>query len=157
MRLWRCVKRVHLDGAYSGRGAEETSGRWHTRGTRIVYASESPALAALEAVVNVGSVRRLIALYLLCPADVPDDAVADLSEDDLPADWNVYPHPPALQRLGDRWVGEEKGVALAVPSAVVPGRNVLLNPKHPDFEGIRVRTDEAVEIAPGRRGGPVIG
>lgn len=150
MRVWRCVKRVHLEAAYSGEGAEGTSGRWHTRGTRIVYASESAALAALEAAVNVGSVRRLVALYLVCPAEVPDDAVTDLAEPDLPDGWNAFPHPPTLQAVGDRWVHRGGSVAVRVPSAVVPGRNVLLNPGHPDFGEVRVKTEEASEIAPGR-------
>lgn len=152
MRVWRCVKHAHLDSAYSGEGAERTSGRWHRRGTRIVYASESAALAALEAAVNVGSVRRLVALYLVCPADVPEEAVADLPVGDLPERWDAYPHPRGLQTFGDAWVREQRSVALRVPSAVVPGRNVLLNPAHPGFGAVDVGVEDAVEIAPGRPG-----
>ena len=42
--LWRISNHVSL----TGDGALRVSGRWHTRGRRIVYCSKSPAAALLE-------------------------------------------------------------------------------------------------------------
>src|SRR5713101_8129256 len=39
----------------SGKGAEKTGGRWNRKGTAMVYASASRALACLETIVHLGS------------------------------------------------------------------------------------------------------
>jgi RES domain-containing protein len=42
-----------------------------------------------------------------------------------------------LQDLGSAWVAASRGVALSVPSAIIPvERNVLLNPGHLDLARI---------------------
>lgn len=148
MRVWRCIRRRRLDAPYSGEGSERAAGRWHSRGTRVVYSSDSAALAVLEVAVNVGAVRPLLDDYVVCPADVPDELVATV--DEFPPDWDGYPRPASTQRLGDDWVADSSLPALRVPSAVVPGWNVLLNPKQPGFQEITVHASQATAIAPGR-------
>lgn len=148
MRVWRCVRRRWLDAAYSGEGSERGAGRWHSQGTRMVYSSDSAALAVLEVAVNVGAVRRLLDEYVVCPADVPDELVATV--DEFPPDWDSYPRSASTQRLGDDWVAASSVPALRVPSAVVSGWNVLLNPNQPDFEEIAVHRAQATAIARGR-------
>ena len=52
---WRIVSVRHARApseAFSGRGAELFGGRWNAKGTAMVYASESIALAALETLVH---------------------------------------------------------------------------------------------------------
>jgi RES domain-containing protein len=44
---------------FSGEGRRPASGRWHSKGLRIVYTAESRAFAALEMLVNVSSPRFL--------------------------------------------------------------------------------------------------
>jgi RES domain-containing protein len=64
---------------------------------------------------------------------------------ELPPKWWVNPAPPQLAQLGQKWLEQQSGVALVVPSSVTPvgeGRNYILNPQHPDFKNI-----ELVKIA----------
>jgi len=39
----------------SGKGAEQTGGRWNRKGTPLIYTSVSRALACLETVVHLSS------------------------------------------------------------------------------------------------------
>jgi hypothetical protein len=50
---WRIVKERHATTAFSGDGAAQAGGRWNSRGIRVVYASGSLALAALETLVHL--------------------------------------------------------------------------------------------------------
>jgi len=51
----RVLWRISNHGDLAGLGGEKTSGRWHTaaRGKRIVYLSEHPAVALIEALANL--------------------------------------------------------------------------------------------------------
>ena len=154
MRVWRLCKRRHA--ALDGEGARLAGGRWNSRGTAVVYASETLSLAALELLVHCE------------PALLPDDLVAIAIEipEGLPArrietaalarTWRASPPPESLAALGDAWAKDRASAVLSVPSAVVPGeRNVLLNPAHPDFRKIHAGRPEKfaldARLAPARR------
>jgi RES domain-containing protein len=139
--VWRLCKRRHA--ALDGEGARLAGGRWNSRGTAVVYASDSLSLAALELLVHCD------------PALLPDDLVAiaigipdglairRVEAADLPRSWRRHPAPESLARMGDEWAKGRTSAVLSVPSAVVPGeRNVLLNPAHPDFRRIRAGRSE---------------
>jgi RES domain-containing protein len=67
--------------------------------------------------------------------------VTTVRVDDLPARWRSYPAPEELAALGTEWVARATSVALRVPSAIVPTEhNYLLNPAHPDFPRLRIRS-----------------
>src|SRR5438270_565365 len=53
MRFWRICRRRYTADAESGEGARLFGGRWNSRGVRVVYASTSLALAAMETFVNL--------------------------------------------------------------------------------------------------------
>src|ERR1700683_2383062 len=53
MRFWRICRRRYASEAASGEGARLYGGRWNSRGVRVVYASTSLALAAVETFVNL--------------------------------------------------------------------------------------------------------
>lgn len=137
MRVWRVSKPRHVATAFSGEGAKRDGGRWNHVGVPVVYASESAALATLELLVRLQDVR-LLANYVLIPADVPDDAITELDVGVLGPDWRRYPHTEATKDAGDRWARGGVSLALRVPSVVVPGSNVLLNPAHPRFAEVQV-------------------
>jgi RES domain-containing protein len=68
--LWRISNHPSL----AGYGALRTSGRWHTRGKRVVYCAQSPAAALLEILVHfVIEIRDLPARYRLLKIEAPDD------------------------------------------------------------------------------------
>ena len=49
MRLWRISNHASL----TGEGGLYASGRWHTRGQRVVYLADHPASALLEVMVHL--------------------------------------------------------------------------------------------------------
>src|ERR1051325_9754447 len=49
MRLWRISNHASLNGD----GGLYASGRWHSRGTRVVYLADHPASALLETMVHL--------------------------------------------------------------------------------------------------------
>src|SRR5260370_20880122 len=53
MRFWRICGRRYAAEAASGEGARLYGGRCNSRGVRVVYASTSLALAAVETFVNL--------------------------------------------------------------------------------------------------------
>src|SRR5437588_11875883 len=49
---WRIVRAVRVNNAFTGEGGRVYGGRWNSRGTAIVYASEHESLAALELFIH---------------------------------------------------------------------------------------------------------
>ncbi len=133
---WRLIKTKHAEQAYTGEGARRFGGRWNSRGTRMIYASETIALALLETLVHLDS-AILLERYSLCTIQLDDAVIEDLSLERLPKRWRRSPPPRALQEVGDRWVQDARSAVLRVPSAIVPiERNLLFNPVHPDFASL---------------------
>ena len=135
MILWRISNHVSL----AGDGGMRVSGRWHTRGRRIVYCSQSPAAALLEILVRFEiDLRDLPARYRLLKLRAPDDLVVEqVKLQDLPADW--VERTDVTRSNGDRWLEVGRSPLLSVPSAVVPETfNVLLNPVHADAKQVAV-------------------
>jgi RES domain-containing protein len=142
--LWRISNRASL----AGDGGLRASGRWHTRGKRVVYCAESPAAALLEILVHFEiEIGDLPARYRLLKVNVPDDLQVDrVSLTDLGSDW--IEDPLATRAIGDRWLTRATTPLLTVPSAVVPETsNVLLNPAHPDARRIVIvqSTDHVID------------
>lgn len=71
--------------------------------------------------------------FRLVQATFPDRLVSRIEPEELPAGWDAYPYTPASQRVGDQWFDDGRHAALLVPSSLVPGVNVLVNPRHPAF------------------------
>jgi RES domain-containing protein len=137
MRLWRICRRRFAADAATGEGARLYGGRWNRRGVRVVYASTSLALAAMETFVNLEpnlQPKDLVSIEGEIPGQLD---VARLDLKSLPAAWHRR-RDESMRRFGDEWISAGRTVALLVPSAVVPGDwNVLLNPAHPDFRRIK--------------------
>ncbi len=85
MRLWRISNHASL----SGEGGLYASGRWHTRGRRVVYLADHPAAALLEIMVHLEiDAEDLPSHYQLLGVDIPDEMpVTALHESELPEDW----------------------------------------------------------------------
>ncbi|MEJ0075497.1 MAG: RES family NAD+ phosphorylase [Alphaproteobacteria bacterium] len=140
MRLWRISNHANL----SGDGGLYASGRWRTRGRRVVYLADHPASALLETMVHLEiDAEDLPTDYQLLGIDVPDDiAVTTLTG--LPNDWREQ--IDWTRARGNAWLRGNEGALLRVPSAIVPNaENYLLNPAHPDAR--RITLDSAVRAA----------
>jgi RES domain-containing protein len=149
MRVWRICKARHAATAFTGEGSIRYAGRWHQRGTRVVYSSESRALAAVEQLVHLHR-NRLPPHFVCFAVDIPSDlAIPSVRVEDLPAGWRRHPGPVELQDLGTGWVHDLRTACLEVPSAVVPGeKNFLLNPLHRDFRRLEIGDPEAFDFDP---------
>ena len=135
MVLWRISNHSSL----TGDGGLRASGRWHTRGRRIVYCTLNPAAALLETLVHFEiDLRDLPKRYRLLKLEAPGDlGVAQVTIADLPERW--IERTDATRAVGDTWLAAGRSPLLAVPSAIVPETlNVLLNPAHQDARRIVV-------------------
>jgi RES domain-containing protein len=135
MRLWRISNHASL----SGDGGLHASGRWHSRGRRVVYLADHPASALVEVMVHLEiDAEDLPSHYQLLGVEVPDDAaITALGEHDLPTGWRQQ---LLLTRArGDDWLRTGATALLRVPSAIVPeAANYLLNPAHRDAARIGI-------------------
>jgi RES domain-containing protein len=130
VRVWRLARRrlAALDGA----GAHLYGGRWNRRGQSVVYCSEHLSLALLEVIVHLElAPEDFPADYVKIAIEVPDGLELDRIES--------LPRTAArMSEVGAEWYDSAKTVALLVPSVIVPEEhNLLLNPRHPQFERIK--------------------
>lgn len=135
---WRITKQRHVRSAFSGEGARVYGGRWNSPGDPVVYVAQSQALAVLEVLVHLES-PALLEKYALIQVEFPETAVASVNRALLPKNWSDDPSPSEAQAIGDSWVTTGRSIVLRVPSALVPDEsNFLLNPRHPDFDDVRI-------------------
>ena len=135
---WRIVTTDYKNIAFTGDGARIHGGRWNSKGVAVVYTADSLALASIEMIVNLPA-PKLLQKYVRISAQIDLDLISDLSEVDLPEDWNSRPISPSTRAIGDLWINEQSSAVLRVPSIVVPDEyNYLLNPTHPDFSQIKI-------------------
>jgi RES domain-containing protein len=145
---WRLVKSRHARAAFDGEGARLYGGRWNSPGTRVAYASDSVALAALEVLAHLQSTAVLQA-YSLATIRFPESEIETLDPASLPRDWRQFPSPPENQAIGDRWGASDRSLVLRVPSAIVPSAgNYLINPAHPAFAAALIMPPEQFAFDP---------
>ena len=121
--------------AFDTTGAWMQPGRWHSKGTRVIYAAEHTSLAVLETLIHSGG-RKL-----------PPRAITRIQlPDNLRIESTAWLEIPDSQSFGDAWVQEGRSAVLRVPSIAVNRMesNFLLNPQHPDF--LHIDADPALEF-----------
>ena len=135
MILWRISNHLSLD----GRGGLLWPGRWHTRGRRVVYCTQSPAAALLERLVHLElAPGELPVRYRLLKIEIPDAAsIERLEVGMLPDRW--IEREESTQTIGNAWLAGGLSALLLVPSAIVPETtNVLINPAHASAAAIEI-------------------
>ncbi|MEM8970279.1 MAG: RES family NAD+ phosphorylase [Bacteroidota bacterium] len=121
-----------------GTGGLYVAGRWHQKGTRILYTSSSISLAKLEVLANsVGKVPQSMALMTL---EFPDDApTQNVVEKQLPQGWHHYPYLSLLGQTTGQWLSDGVDWIMRVPSAQSPTEyNYLFNPLHPWHDKLNI-------------------
>ena len=133
--VWRITTARFAQTAFSGEGARLYGGRWNPKGWEAVYTAESQSLGLLELMVQDNPLR---AHYVLIAAQLPGDLPETrINIEQLPDDWRTIGARDVLQSMGQAWLQGAQTALLSVPSAVVPAeRNILINPRHPDFARI---------------------
>lgn len=135
MTLWRVTNHPSLDGT----GGLRASGRWHTRGERIVYCAPNPATALLEVLVHTEiEIDDIPVSMRYLEIEVPHPiASPTIDSETLGAAWSK--RLDATRKLGDEWLHAGQTALLSVPSLIVPATwNTLINPLHPDSTQIRI-------------------
>ncbi len=132
---YRVVKKQYASTAYSGEGSQLTTGRWHTKGTSIVYASTTIALAVLEVIVHFQPLSTIPKLVVV-PVDIPEDLCKDVFE---LYDFDSVNDEKATRGIGDLWIKTSPSLALKVPSVIIPKEsNILINPNHEKITMINI-------------------
>jgi RES domain-containing protein len=146
MIVYRLSKQAYINDL-SGYGAEKTGGRWNSKGVPMLYTAASRALAVVEIAVHVPF--GIIPIdYYLATIEIPDKtSIPRVEITDLPANWNTNPFLKTTQLIGDNFIKSNKHLVVQVPSATVSGdHNYLINPRHPDFKNVRIRSIDAFEF-----------
>jgi RES domain-containing protein len=130
----------------SGYGAEKAGGRWNSKGLPVLYTAASRALAVVE--IAVHTPLGIIPIdYYLSLIDVPDTSIIKIDVNTLPKNWNRNPFIKHTQQIGDDFIRSRAALVLQVPSASVPGDfNYLINPRHPDFKEVQLKSIEPFEF-----------
>jgi RES domain-containing protein len=138
MKVYRLSRKKYA-GELSGKGAALSGNRWNSKGVEMIYTSESRALAMAEVIVHL-SLAVLPKDFVLLEIEIPDAIpIKKLNPKKLAKNWNVFPHHPATQQIGDAFIRDGEYAVLQVPSAVVNGdSNFLINPFHPAFKKIKI-------------------
>lgn len=123
--------------------------RWNSKGKFVIYTSNSRALASLENVVH-RSGEGLNQNFRTMVIHIPDEiAHSAYHQSDLKSNWFQHHNLRYTQNLGDQWYDECETVVLKIPSAIVKLEyNYLLNPRHPDFEKIKIIGTEEFDFDP---------
>ena len=124
--------------SYDGEGAKRAGGRWNSKGSRVLYLSESRALCVLEVLVHLTD--TLPDKYVLGEAAMPDDlSYEEVRESTLSSEWKTFliSEQSQTRQVGDEWIARRSSAVLLVPSVVVGEKNILCNPEHPDFRQIQ--------------------
>jgi RES domain-containing protein len=146
----------------SGEGAFLYGGRWNSKGTRLLYTAENPALAYLEALAHmmmVNQKRDYCKLRLELNTkffkefaenaigSLPKSWFSEIAETALPANWRATSAPFQLKKIGDDFAKEGKFIALKVPSVIEPESfNYLFNPLHPFFKSLLLLNSEKITL-----------
>ncbi|PYS38372.1 MAG: hypothetical protein DMG14_17935 [Acidobacteria bacterium] len=81
--------------------------------------------------------RRFSTLFTKVTIDA--SLITDVTESQLPRNWNDDPSPREVRAIGDAWVVRGSSAVLRVPSVLVPQEhNFLLNTRHEDFRKLRI-------------------
>ncbi len=143
--LYRCARCKYIEDL-SGVGAFTYGGRWNSKGVSVLYTASNASLALLELLVHI---RPLVSddEFCLIHLECETDLVLKLDETNLPSNWYKNPISAELSAIGDRFVKEEKYLALQLPSAIMPIEyNYLINPAHSHFKKIKAKSISKLDL-----------
>jgi RES domain-containing protein len=118
----------------SGRAA-----RWNPNEVDMIYAASSRSLACLENTVHRNQFG-LSQVFSVMTIEIPDTIkIKTISLSDLSTDWTDYDEMYTTQQIGARWIKGNETAIMQVPSSIIEEEvNYLINPKHKDFELLKI-------------------
>ena len=142
MRAYRIGDPAGRFPVWSTEGAKRTSGRWHEAGAEVIYASESYSTAMLEMLAHWNGTPPPNQHFI--EITIPKGTSYEVVTTDIVPDW-FHPGAEAARRFGRAWYGENRSTILIVPSVVARmERNIIINCRHPDFEGLTIGLETPV-------------
>ncbi len=97
MRVYRITHQKRASDL-QGTGGLYTSGRWHRKGSKILYTSQSIALAKLEVLANASG--KVPTKQVLVTLEFPDNSSKVIvNTGDLPKNWHRFPYPAASLKI----------------------------------------------------------
>ena len=147
--IWRIDKNRHAASTFSGEGAALYGGRWNPQGGRVVYASQTLALAALEKFVHLDGVAGGIS-FVSFRIDAPEGVkIKQVELSQLPKNWRSVPAPAATREIGLNWAQKNESALLRVPSTIIPSEyDYLINPLHSDFNSLKISAPSPFSFDP---------
>lgn len=138
---YRIQKSKYNTSTLSGEGASKSPGRWNIQGVPMVYTSPTISLCILELRVHIDqSLFPYLPLHSLIALEIPDKCITEISQDQLPADWNAIPMTLTSQSFLTPYIESNSSLGFKLPSVVSPSEyNIVLNPKHPDIDKVTIR------------------
>lgn len=146
MIVFRLTKDIYSNDL-TGEGAKLAGGRWNSKGVPIVYTSESRSLCMFEAMAHI-PINLLPNNYKIIKIEIPDRVKVDeLKIKNLPPNWDKFPYISASQKIGYRFVKNNKALILKVPSALISeSYNYLLNPAHIDIISVKIISKDSIRL-----------
>jgi len=136
-RVLTCYRIGDAGGRYpifDATGSTKAPGRWNGAGSPMIYASATYSTAMLEKLVHANGIMppRQHFIAITIPNGIEYEMV---TKDTLPG-WQE-PDCRVARAFGESWITERRSAILIVPSVVARMEaNVLINPAHPEAEGI---------------------
>ncbi len=114
-------------------------GRWNGAGRKVIYTSESPALALLENMLRrkgTGFSNDFRTMIIEIPNDIK---ITTVNLKNLQDGWRDYKDYSICQKIGNEWYDHSLSTVLKVPSAVLPdSSNYVINATHPQYKSIKL-------------------
>jgi RES domain-containing protein len=136
MKLFRIVQDKNRTTDLSGIGAFRWGGRWNSKGTYMLYSSETSSLAYLENLVHFDKQDMPPQLHIVELAASDHAPIYTLPEGEYNKNWMKL-SLLENQRQGDQWMREKKYLGIWVRSAInTTEYNCLLNPLFPGYNSL---------------------
>ena len=143
MIAYRIVKEFYAHDL-SGRGAEKYGGRWNSKGNPVLYTSINRALALAEVLVHLPySYIPDDLIILTIELSIKESQIYKPKLESIENKWDEVPYNNVSQEVGDRWIRDNRYLAMKIPSVIIKGEhNLLVNPKHLLFDKVVIKEME---------------
>ncbi|CZF79384.1 RES domain protein [Grimontia celer] len=137
IRLYRIISTPYAVNPLSS-GSHLFNGRWHTKGSHVLYSATDMVQAVGELMASVPDNLQGRGTFSLIEMQASGTALSVLPERSA----ELFANPSdmaATQNIGDGWFSKRESLMLFVPSLLQPEKmNVILNQNHPDFANVEI-------------------
>jgi|SRR5882724_5730794 len=133
MVIYRIAKTEKRARDLSGTGSYIYGGRWNSKGTYMVYASDNSSLAFLESLVHQDESELPPHLYIGAIQLDESTVIHTIPDSEYPDKWQKLENI-RNKLMGDEWMYKKGYIGFRLRSAINPSEyNYLLNPLFPRF------------------------